>query len=260
MNHNDSHHSRPLACIRDARRGATRDRRLAKDPVCGMDVVPETAAGSIEHDGRTIYFCSRHCVEKFRADPARYHRPIAAAGHDGLDRPDPDLARPARTRRARATPARCIPEIVRDRPGPCPICGMALEPMTVTADDEADPELADMTRRFWISLALTVPLLLLSMGEMIPGLGLHSLLGRPGPGLDPARPGARRWSSGAAGRSSSGPGPRSKSRQLNMFTLIAMGTGTAYLFSVVAAIAPGLFPDSFRDHTARSRSTSSPRR
>src|SRR5262249_29597531 len=136
---------------------------------------------------------------------------------------------------------------VRDRPGPCPICGMALEPMTIGAEVEADPELADMSRRFWISLVLTVPLLLLSMGEMVPGLGLDSLLGERTIvwlQLALATPVVlwggwpffeRAWDS-------------LKARQLNMFTLIALGTGAAYLFSLAAAVAPGLFPDSFRDH------------
>ena len=181
------------------------------------------------------------------------HRPIAAAATTASVALTPTLPdRPAPAGARYTCPMH--PEVVRDRPGTCPICGMAFEPMTVTADDEADPELADMSRRFWISLALTVPLLLLSMGEMIPGLGLHSLSG----GrllvfiqLALASPVVlwggwpffeRGWAS-------------LESRQLNMFTLIALGTGTAYLFSVVAAVAPGLFPDSFRD-TARSRSTS----
>ena len=182
---------------------------LARDPVCGMDVDPGTAAGSVEHDGRTIYFCSRHCVEKFKADPARYataRAPRVPTASSSWTPPVP-ANRPAPAGTRYTCPMH--PEIVRDRPGACPICGMALEPMTVTADDEADPELVDMTRRFWICLALTVPLLLLSMGEMIPGLGLASLLGGPDPGLGPARPGDARWSSGAAGRSSSAPGSRS---------------------------------------------------
>ncbi len=219
---------------------------LARDPVCGMDVVPETAAGSVEHDGRTIYFCSRHCVEKFKADPARYASTDRGGGHDGLVALSPVMPeRPAPAGTRYTCPMH--PEVIRDRPGPCPICGMALEPMTVTADDEADPELADMSRRFWISLALTVPLLLLSMGEMIPGLGLHALMGGRALiyiQLALASPVVlwagwpffeRAWAS-------------LRSRQLNMFTLIAMGTGTAYLFSVVAAMVPGLFPDSFREH------------
>ena len=207
---------------------------------------PKSAAGSVEYEGRTIYFCSRHCVEKFKADPAKYTTVERKQGPDGLVALSPSMpAKPAPAGTRYTCPMH--PEIVRDRPGACPICGMALEPMTVTADEEADPELIDMSRRFRISLALTVPLLLLSMDEMLPGLGLDSI----GGGrmlvrvqLALATPVVlwggwpffeRAWAS-------------LKSRQLNMFTLIAMGTGTAYVFSVIAALAPGIFPDSFREH------------
>ena len=220
-----------------------------KDPVCGMDVDPATAAGSFEHGGRTYYFCCRHCLEKFRSDPGRFTADHADRDGNGsepivlaprlLKKPDPP-----------GTTYTCPmhPEIVRDRPGSCPICGMALEPVALTTEEEpADPELVDMTRRFWICLALTIPLLVLSMVEMIPGVSLESWLG----GrilvwieLALAAPVVlwggwpffeRGWLSVV-------------SRQLNMFTLIAMGTGTAFVFSVVAAIAPGIFPESFRDH------------
>jgi Cu+-exporting ATPase len=211
-----------------------------------MDVDPKTAAASIQHDGRTIYFCCRHCLERFEADPARYVATDHSGGRDGLIVLTPTLpARPAPPGTLYTCPM--DPEIVRDRPGPCPICGMALEPMIIGAEDEADPELAEMSRRFWISLALTVPLLLLSMGEMVTGLGLHSLVGGQALiwlQLALASPVVlwggwpffeRAWTS-------------LKSRQLNMFTLIALGTGAAYLFSLAAAVAPSLFPDSFRDH------------
>ena len=243
MHHNEQLHRAPGD-------GGPDRQETARDPVCGMDVVPETAAGSIEHDGRTIYFCSRHCLERFKADPARYTAPAQPLGHPGLvvlnpsfNVPEPSPPAPPGTRYT----CPMHPEIIRDRPGPCPICGMALEPMTVGADDEADPELADMTRRFWICLVLTVPLLLISMGEMIGGLGLHAWIGGQGLvwlQLALATPVVlwggwpffeRAWAS-------------LRSRQLNMFTLIAMGTGTAYLFSLAAAIAPDLFPASFREH------------
>jgi Cu+-exporting ATPase len=218
---------------------------VAKDPVCGMDVVPEQAAGSVDHDGRTYHFCSRHCIERFRADPARY----AGNGHS-----DHRAERSAGQTAAPSAPASGItytcpmhPEIIRDRPGSCPICGMALEPVTIAADADVDPELADMSRRFWISLALTVPLLLLSMAEMIPRLAVPSFL--TGSSLvwiqfALAAPVVlwggwpffeRGWASLV-------------SRNLNMFTLIALGTGTAFLFSAAAVLIPGIFPASFRNH------------
>jgi P-type Cu+ transporter len=208
-------------------------RVTVKDPVCGMTVVPATAAGSVDHNGRTYYFCSRHCVEKFRDDPARF---LADGDGDGAGH-------------AAGTTYTCPmhPEVVSDHPGACPICGMALEPLTVSADADVDPELVDMSRRFWISLALTVPLLLLSMAEMVPGLVLPRFLaGRAliWVQLVLATPVVawgglpffqRGWASLV-------------NRRLNMFTLIALGTGTAYLFSVVAALLPSVFPASFRDH------------
>ena len=139
------------------------------------------------------------------------------------------------------------PEIVRDGPGSCPICGMALEPMTVSADEDVDPELDDMSRRFWVCLVLTTPLLLLSMAEMVPGLSFPEVLtGRPLLWIQFALAAPvvlwggwpffeRGWASVV-------------SRNLNMFTLISLGTGTAFVFSAIAAIFPGIFPDSFRDH------------
>jgi len=211
-----------------------------KDPVCGMTVVPETAAGSVDHDGRTYYFCSRHCIEKFRDDPARFLADGGGAGHAGHG----VVSHPS----AAGTTYTCPmdPEIVSDHPGACPICGMALEPLTVSADVDVDPELVDMSRRFWISLALTVPLLLLSMAEMVPGLVFPRFLaGRAliWVQLALATPVVawgglpffqRGWASLV-------------NRRFNMFTLIALGTGTAYVFSVVAALFPTVFPASFRD-------------
>jgi Cu+-exporting ATPase len=220
-----------------------------KDPVCGMDVVPATAAGSFEYGGQTYYFCSRHCLETFRSDPGRFT--AARAGRDGMAAEPISLAPTLVTKPApKGATYTCPmhPEIIRDRPGSCPTCGMALEPVALmTEEEQADPELVDMTRRFWICLALTIPLLLLSMAEMIPGVFLESWLG----GrilvwieLAMAAP-VVLW--GGLPFFERG-GLSVVSRQLNMFTLIAMGTGTAFAFSVVAAVAPGIFPDSFRDH------------
>src|SRR5512147_1080070 len=139
------------------------------------------------------------------------------------------------------------PQIVRNGPGSCPICGMALEPRTVTAAEQPNPELDDMTRRFWISTALTIPAVLLAMGEYLPGGVVDTVV--PGAAMSwvqlaLATPvvlwgGApffvRGWQS-------------LRARQLNMFTLIALGTGAAYLVSVLAVIAPGIFPASMRGH------------
>ena len=202
------------------------------------------------HDGRTYYFCSRHCVEKFRADPGPL--PLTdppgerSQRHRGRRRCREPCPRPERP-----TPARCTRRSSATGPGSCPICGMALEPMTVAADEEVDPELDDMSRRFWVCLVLTAPLLVLSMAEMVPGLSLPRLPRGPsrssGFEFALATPVVlwggwpffeRGWASLV-------------SRNLNMFTLIALGTGTAFVFSVVAALFPGIFPDSFRDHAWR---------
>jgi Cu+-exporting ATPase len=213
-----------------------------KDLVCGMTVDPNRAAASLEYDGRKFYFCSGHCRDKFRQDPKRYLR---------LDSSSPAQAPPPAAPAAPAPGAKYTcpmhPEIIRDRPGSCPICGMALEPVVVTADADVDPELEDMSRRFKVCLTLTIPLLLLSMGEMLPGIDrLQSAAGRLWVWVQLllATPVVvwgglpffqRGWSSIVA-------------RSLNMFTLIAMGTGTAFVFSLIATFFPGIFPDSFRDH------------
>jgi P-type Cu+ transporter len=211
----------------------------ATDPVCGMSVRRSAPkGGTYEHEGRTYYFCGSRCRERFSADPRQFltgtpgHAPVAT----------PPAAAQARGADVYTCPMH--PEIVRPVPGTCPICGMALEPRTVTTD-EANPELTDMSRRFWGSVVLAAPVLLLSMSAMIPGHALRHALGER----------AAAWVQFAlatpvvlwAGWPFFQRGWASiLRRRLNMFTLIAAGTGVAYLYSVVATMAPGIFPESFR--------------
>ena len=215
-----------------------------QDPVCGMTVDPKRArGGSLTHEGRTHFFCSTGCRDEFAADPARFA---------------PD-ARPAAVRAPHAAAAKTSvagtgefvcpmhPEVVADRPGDCPICGMALERRFATAEPEDDSELAAMTRRVWISGALTLPVFALAMGEMVPGDPL-------GARFSPRTLG---WLQAAlatpvvlwGGWPFFVRGWRSiRTRRLNMFTLIALGTGIAWAYSALAILAPGLFPDAFRGH------------
>ena len=248
-----------------------------KDPVCGMDVDPRDAAGMVEHAGQTYYFCSDHCVKKFKADPDRYsgvsasgpaygQKDSTTAGQDDVEYTcpmDPEVrqqgpgacpkcgmalepaAFTAPTTRMEYT-CPMHPEIVRSEPGQCPICGMALEPRTVIAE-EVNPELVDMTRRFWISVVLTTPILALMISEMLPGQPLQqefshkALIWAQFVLATPVVVWAgwpifqRFWASIA-------------NRHLNMFTLIGLGTGAAYLYSVAAALFPTFFPESFRGH------------
>jgi len=209
------------------------------DPVCGMTVDPATAAGSHAHAGQTYYFCSRHCLEKFAADPGRFLTPGSPPT------PHAHAAAPAATAHGQWT-CPMHPEIVRDGPGACPICGMALERRVATADDADDnPELVDMTRRFWVSLVLTLPLFLLAMGGMVPALRR----------VVPA--GARAWLELALASPVVlwGGWPffvrfrdSLANRSPNMFTLIGLGVAVAYGYSLVAVLAPGIFPAAFRGH------------
>jgi heavy metal translocating P-type ATPase len=202
-----------------------------KDPVCGMTVDPHAARHRHTHNGRPYYFCSAGCREKFVANPMQY------------------LAR--EPRRAEPVPAGTIytcpmhPEIRQPGPGSCPICGMALEPELVSADTGPNPELADMTRRFWIGLALAAPVFALEMGGHL--ADLHQWLGQQTSNwiqLLLATPVVlwagwpffeRAWTS-------------LKTRNLNMFTLIAMGTGVAWVYSIVGTVWPGVFPGTMRGH------------
>ena len=245
------------------------------DPVCGMSILPSNAAGHVEHEGRTYYFCSASCVKRFRQTPDAFLRG-AQDGQHGPDAPvhtapdareytcpmDPEIRQagpgacpkcgmalePVSPAPATRTEWTCPmhPEIVRDAPGSCPKCGMALEPRVVTLD-EANPELDDMTRRFRLSMVLTAPILAFMVSEFLPGQPLqHALppawmtwsqfvLATPVVVWGGWPFFVRGWASVV-------------NRHLNMFTLIALGVGAAYGFSVVATLVPRLFPESFRTH------------
>ena len=208
--------------------------RTGRDPVCGMTVdLDHAGGGTVVHEGNEIGFCSMRCRERFLADPGRFLDASAA----------PQAMPPAG-----ATKWTCPmhPQIVADGPGACPICGMALEPITISADGEENPELHDMLRRFRASIVLTAPLLLLGMSDLLPGRPVQHAL----------TPALISWIELAlatpvvlwGGRPFFERGWASvRNRSLNMFTLIALGTGVAYLFSVVATIAPGLLPATVRD-------------
>jgi len=206
----------------------TPDVPTALDPVCGMTVDPAKTAHHAHHNGTEFHFCSAGCLAKFKADPPKYlagkprAQPVAAPGAIWT--------------------CPMHPQIQQEGPGTCPICGMALEPEEPSLDDAPNPELVDFTRRLWVSAGLAVPLLALTMGTEL--LGLHPM----SPGVSPwvqlalAAPivlwaGApffmRGWTS-------------IKTRHLNMFTLISIGVGAAFIYSLVATVAPGLFPPNFR--------------
>ena len=191
-----------------------------KDPICGMDVGPENAAGSCVHDGVTYYFCSTHCLEKFKVAPEKYLQQHSRT---------PPLQHPGRV-----YTCPMHPEVRQQGPGSCPKCGMDLEPETVSAEEES-PELRDMTRRFWVCLCLTIPLLVIAMGEMHGLSWLQLALATPVVLWGGWPFFQRGWASIVH-------------RSPNMFTLIATGTGVAYCYSVVAALAPDIFPESFRGH------------
>jgi Cu+-exporting ATPase len=209
------------------------------DPVCGMTVHPSRAAGHLEHQGKLYYFCGKGCLERFRKDPAAYLEPQP-------------MVSPAPSPGAVEWTCPMHPEVVRREPGSCPLCGMALEPRTLTLEtlDEENPELRDMWRRFLWSAVLTLPILALMVSEMLPSQPLQHRLGA-GADWIPfllATP-VVLW----GGYPFFVRGYQSiLNRSLNMFTLIALGTGAAYAYSVAAVLAPGWFPDSFRDpHTGR---------
>ena len=231
------------------------EKAVGRDPVCGMSVDPTTAQHSFAHDGKTYYFCCAGCRTKFAADPARYLGAVGAVGSPSMDgrsveRPMDRVGRDRRSRLQGATSPGAIftcpmhPEIRQEGPGSCPICGMALEPETPSAEVGPNEELIDMKRKLWLALALVVPLLVLDMGGHVwrpewltPDRSnwIELLLATPvaiGAGWPFF---VRAWAS-------------VRTRNLNMFTLIALGVGVAWTYSVVATVAPGLFPDAFGRH------------
>ncbi len=264
--------------------GVTGTRPAAIDPVCGMTVDPNSAAECFEHDGKTNYFCSAQCLNKFSEDPQRFlNKPfepmvgepivvhsqkpqvrlIKSATHTCPMHPEVRTDKPAPcpkcgmalapvtmaaapTERTEYT-CPMHPEIVRDQPGSCPICGMALEPRVVSLTEEENPELVDMRRRFWVSAALATPVLAIGMSELIPGAPLQrvaSMSTLAWVQLALASP-VVLW----GGWPFFVRGWQSVvNRSLNMFTLIGLGVAVAYAYSVVAAFFPGVFPHSFREH------------
>ena len=209
----------------------------AIDPVCGMSVAIDGAQHIATHDGAKHYFCSPRCHDKFVTDPELY---LSGAHLDAVeDVPEGTIY---------TCPMH--PEIRQPGPGSCPICGMALEPETVSLGDGPDPELVDMLRRFWWSALLTLPLFVYAMSDMAPGLSFDRLI----------EPAWAQWAQFALATPVVlwGAWPffvraiqSLKTRNLNMFTLIGFGVAIAYLFSVVATVAPDLFPAAFRDHSGR---------
>jgi heavy metal translocating P-type ATPase len=203
------------------------------DPVCGM-VAEADPNKSLEYSGITYYFCSQHCVEKFRANPQQYLKPQSSFIKD--------KGKVGAENALYTCPMH--PEIQQIGPGSCPICGMALEPMDATTEEDTT-ELNDMTRRFWVSLALSVPLLFITMSEFIPGVNIHhwmgintfnwlqAILGTPVVLWGGWPFFARAWAS-------------FKTWNLNMFSLIGLGTGAAFLFSYFALLFPSMLPAAFK--------------
>lgn len=238
-----------------------------KDPVCGMNVDPTKArGGSHQHEGITYFFCNPRCNEKFRDDPAKYlskEQSAAAPASASASAAASVTATAAASVTASASeeapdpgPGQVVeyicpmdPEIVQHEPGICPICGMALEPRVATLEEGPNPELVDMERRLKVCAALTLPVFLIAMAEMIPGQPVEHALGKWLLWIELALAspvvlwgGYPFFERGAISI---------KTRRLNMFTLIAIGTGTAFLYSVAAVLAPGIFPPSLRTHTGQ---------
>ena len=261
----------PLHTIKRERGFLTTDPAI--DPVCGMTVNKATAAGSITHEGATYYFCSRHCLDALKQDPDKFTGRAAipltrlhslsvtkAGEHTCPMHPEVRQAKPGSCPKCGMALEPAVvtvasqkieytcpmhPEIIRDQQGNCPICGMALEPRAVSPEAEANPELVEMTRRFWGSALLSAPLLLIGMSDFLPERPLEQILSMRAWGwieLALATPVVlwggwpffvRAWQSLV-------------NRSLNMFTLIGLGVAVGYLYSVIAQLFPGVFPPSFR--------------
>ncbi len=216
---------------------APNESTVAIDPVCGMKVDTQTAKHHIEGSGVRFYFCSANCHQKFERDPERFLNPLKSSS------PEPSDGDTVQHQVA-GTIWTCPmhPEIRRDVPGSCPICGMALEPLEPSLEEGPNPELIDFTRRLWVSAVLAVPLVILAMGTELFGWHLLPMRASIWVQLALATPVVlwaakpffeRGWES-------------VKTRKLNMFTLISIGIGVAYAYSVVATIAPSVFPRSLR--------------
>jgi len=247
---------------------------VAIDPVCGMKVNPASATNTIERNGKRYYFCCKRCLEKFCLEPAKYEitehsqteegceqsistfpmhhevRLVKPGGHPSSGTAIAPASLGGSTAVLNEFVCPMHPEIVQTEPGSCPLCGMALELRTASAEEELNPELVDMTRRFWVAVALSIPVLGVAMGEHLWGLPLHRL----------ASPRAWAWIQMIltspvvlwAGRPFFVRGWQSlQNRTSNMFTLIGMGVGVAYVYSVVATLDPEIFPASFRDATGQ---------
>jgi Cu+-exporting ATPase len=208
--------------------GHHHDNGAAIDPVCGMSVDPARAKHHAEHHGKTFYFCGAGCRTKFTADPEKY-----------LAKREPEKA-------VAGAIYTCPmhPQIRQSGPGACPICGMALEPEMVSANDKPNPELVDMTRRFWLGLLLAAPVIVLEMGSHFAGAHWLSPMLSHQIEFAFATP-VVLW----AGWPFFVRGAQSLvTRNLNMFTLIALGTGVSYIYSTIALLLPWVFPPAFRDH------------
>ncbi|MDX8498640.1 heavy metal translocating P-type ATPase [Mesorhizobium sp. VK4C] len=279
MTHSDHHHhhGHGAACC-SAKTAAPAAEAVVRDPVCGMTVDPAAGKPTAEHAGRTFHFCSERCRTKFQAEPDKYLTatdPVCgmnvdrasakhfirheghgfyfcSSGCKGKFEAEPAkylAGRPAPQPMPKGTQYTCPmhPEIIRDKPGACPICGMALEPMGVpTGDEGPNPELVDFTRRFWVSAVLSLPLLVIAMAPML-GVSFESFIdGRTKTWAELALASPvvlwaafpffhRGWESVI-------------NRSPNMWTLISLGVGAAYLYSVIAALFPDVFPHQFRGH------------
>jgi Cu+-exporting ATPase len=246
------------------------------DPVCHMIVDPQASAGSYEFEGKTYYFCSKHCLHKFSANPKQFlegspatiiqpisisraqdnstytcpmHPEVQQAGPGSCPKCGMALEPATIQAQSKKIEYTCPmhPEIVRDAPGSCPICGMALEPRTVQLTEEENPELTDMRRRFWVSVVLATPVFIIGMSDLIPGSPLQRAFSQSTLTwiqLVLASPVVLwcGWPFFVRAFQSI------VNRSLNMFTLIGLGVGVAYIYSLIAAILPDVFPHSFRGH------------